>query len=182
MTKKSKQDYQKLKSSAYELIVIQEKTQKQVAEFLGISEKTVSDWANAGNWRDLRKSRQSAVSTANNNLKNIIALLSEQRLRVEQEISEAQADGDKESELKLRKEASIISDDISKINKSLRDNEKSNGITLGVYIDVMDDIFNNLRMFNLKIRCPKCGTEIDLYSETLEFQAMLIQRKTIELG
>jgi len=177
-----KKEYEKLKRAAYEYIVIQEYSQRETAEMLGISEKTLSDWARAGNWRELRKARQSAVSTANNNLKNIISLLSAERLNKENEIHEAQHAGDKELELKLRKEASIISDDISKINKSLKDNEKSNGITLGLYIDIMDNIFNNLRVSNLKIRCPKCRTEIDLYSETLEFQAALIQRKTIELG
>ncbi len=170
-----KKEYEKLKRSAYEYVVVQDYTQAEAAEMLGVSEKTLSDWARSGGWRDLRKARQSAVSTAN-------TLLSEQRLRIEQEIRDAQHAGDKETELKLRKEASVISDDISKINKSLKDNEKSNGITLGLYIDIMDNIFNNLRASDLKIRCPKCGTEIDLFSETLEFQAMLIQKKTIELG
>jgi transposase len=183
MTKRTtRKDLEKTKRSAYEYVVVQGYLQAETAKILGISEKTLSSWARAGGWRELRKARQSAVSTTNNNLKNIISLLSEERLRKENEIHDAQRTGDKELELKLRKEASIIGDDIGKINKSLKDNEKSNGITLGLYIDIMDDIFNNLRVSNLKIRCPKCGTEIDLFGETLEFQAMLIQRKTIELG
>jgi hypothetical protein len=161
---------------------VQDYTQTEAAGMLGVSEKTLSDWARAGGWRELRKARQSAVSTANHNLKNIISLLSEQRLRIEQEIHEVQVAGDKELELKLRKEANVISDDLSKINKTLRENDKSKGVTLGLFVDIMDDIFNNLRLSDLKIRCSKCGTETDLYSETLEFQSMLIQRKTIELG
>jgi transposase len=180
--KTNKKEYEKLKRAAYEYVVVQDYTQAEAAGMLSVSERTLSDWARAGGWRELRKVRQSAVSTANNNLKNIISLLSEERLRKENEIHEAQAAGDRETELKLRREANLISDDISKINKSLKDNEKSNGITLGLYIDIMDDIFNNLRVAGLKIRCPKCGTEIDLFDETLEFQAMLIQKKTIELG
>ena len=180
--KTSKKEYDKLKRAAYEYVVVQDYTQAETAEILGISEKTLSEWARTGSWRELRRARQSAVSTANNNLKNIISLLSEERLRKENEIHEAQRAGDKELELRLRKEASVMSDDISKINKSLKDNEKSNRVTLGLCIDIMDDIFNNLRVACLKIRCPGCGTEIDLFSETLEFQAMLIQRKTIELG
>ncbi len=180
--KPSKKEYEKIKRAAYEYVVVQDYTQEEAAEMLGVSPKTVSGWARTGGWRDLRKARQSAVSTANNNLKNIISLLSEERLRIEQEIHEAQRTEKKDLELKLRKEASVISDDISKINKSLKDNDKANGITLGLYIDIMDNIFNNMRAADLKIRCPKCGTEIDLFSETLEFQAMLIQKKTIELG
>jgi transposase len=166
-----KKEYEKLKRAAYEYVVIQDYTQGETAEVLGISEKTLSDWARTGGWRELRKARQSAVSTANNNLKNIISLLSEQRLKIEQEIHGAQSTGDKDLELELRKKANIISDDLCKLNKTLKDNDKSNGITLGIYIDIMDDIFNNLRIFNQ-----------ELYDQTLEFQSMLIQKKTIELG
>lgn len=183
MSKKlSKKDYGKIKNSAYELIVVREYTQKQAAELLSVSEKTVSEWATEGNWREMRKARQSAVSTANNNLKNIISLLAERRLRLEYEINEAQAEGDKEAELKLRKEASVVSDDISKTNKALENNDKNNRMTLGVFIDVADDIFNRLNTSGLKIKCPKCGTEINLYDETLEFQTALIRQKTVELG
>jgi transposase len=169
--KTSKKEYGKLKRAAYEYVVVQDYPQNQTAAILGVSEKTLSDWAREGRWRDLRKARQSAVSTANNNLKNIISLLSEQRLKIEQDIHEAQMAGDKDLELELRKKANIISDDLSKLNKTLKDNDKSNGITLGIYIDIMDDVFNNLRIFNQ-----------DLYDQTLEFQSMLIQKKTIELG
>jgi transposase len=169
--KQERKDIEKLKRAAYECVVIQDYTQEQAAKIVGVSTNTLSEWARKGNWKDLRKARQSAISTANNNLKNIISLLSEQRLKIEQKIHEAQACKDKEQELELRKQANIISDDLSKINKTLKENDKSNGITLGIYIDVMDDIFNNLRIFDL-----------GLYNETIEFQAMLIQKKTIELG
>jgi len=169
--KTNKKEYEKLRRAAYEYVVVQDYTQTETAEMLGVSEKTVSEWARAGGWRELRKARQSAVSTANNNLKCIISLLSEQRLTIEQEIHEAQFAGDKDRELELRYKASAISDDVSKLNKALKDNDKSNGITLGLYIDVMDDIFNNLHIF-----------DTELYEQTLEFQSMLIKKKTIELG
>jgi transposase len=172
MAKKTgKKEYEKLKRAAYEYIVVQDCTQGETAEMIGVSEKTVSEWARTGGWRELRRARQSAASTANSNLKSIISLLSEQRLRIEQEIHEAQSAGNKEEELELRKKANIISDDLVKINKTLKDNDRSNGITLGVYIDIMDDIFNNLRIFDR-----------ELYDRTLDFQSALIQKKTIELG
>jgi transposase len=169
--KPGKKEYEKIKHAAYEYVVMQDYTQSEAAEMLGVSEKTLSEWAKKGDWRALRKARQSAVSTANNNLKNIISLLSEQRLKIEQEIHEAQGEGNRELELELRRKANLISDDLSKLNKTLKDNDKSNGITLGIYIDIMDDIFNNLHVFNQ-----------ELYEQTLEFQSMLIQKKTIELG
>ncbi|MDR0872993.1 MAG: DUF1804 family protein [Prevotellaceae bacterium] len=169
--KANKKEYEKLRRSAYEYVVVQELSQSETAEMLGVSEQTLSDWARAGGWRELRKARQSAVSTANSNLRCIISLLSEQRLAVEQEIHEAQHAGDKDKELELRKKANSITDDLSKLNKALKDNDKSNGITLGLYIDVMDDVFNNMRTYS-----P------ELYEQTLEFQSYLVQKKTIELG
>lgn len=182
MAKKiSKNDRLKFKNSAYEYIVVQGETQKRTAELLDIPEQTVSTWAAAGKWRELRRSRQSAIETARQNLRNIISLLSEQRLRIKHDIQLAQSVSDRETELNLRRQASSISDDISKNNRALRDIEKENKITLGTIIDVMDDIFNNLRIANLKIVCPHCKMEIDLYGEMLEFQAMYIRQKTLEL-
>ena len=141
MEKKSrKRDCLKFRDAAYEYIVIHGESQKKTAEILNVSEQTVSSWATAGKWRELRKSRQSAGETAKQNLRNIISLLSEQRLQLEYDIQHAQADGEKETELNLRRQALGISDEISKSNKALQDIEKTGKITLGVIIDVISTL------------------------------------------
>jgi hypothetical protein len=171
MAKTTKKEYQKLQHSAYQYIVEQGMTQKETSALLKVSETTLSAWASKGGWRELRRARQSTVSNTAHNIKQIIAILSERKLTVEQQINDAIASGDKDAELELRREASRLSDDISKQNKALSDSDKTNRITLGMYIDVMDDIFSNLRAYNE-----------ELYLQTIDFQVFLNRKKTNELG
>ena len=90
---------------------------------------------------------------------------------IEREIEFAQLEQDGEKELELRKKAVALSDEISKQNKTLLNIDKENRITLGVYIDVMDDIFSAMRSMDEK-----------LYMKTIDFQTQLIRLKTQELG
>lgn len=167
----TKPDYSKLRQSAYELVVVQGYTQKEAAAMLGVSEVSMSGWATEDNWRTLRKGRQSTVSTSVDNIKQIIKLLSERRLVLEEMITDAFDTGEKELELDLRKQAGALSDEISKHNKTLLTIQKENRVTLGVYIDVMEDIFNNMRLENEA-----------LWEQTIEFQTYLIRKKTNDLG
>ncbi len=168
---RKKNDYNKLKRAAYQLIVVEGKTQRQAAEILGVSEQSMSDWAKDGDWRNMRKARQSAESTTIENIRQIIAIASSKRLQLEDEINEAVKTGDKEKELELRRKANSYSDEISKQNATLKNMDKVNGITLGVYIDVMDDIFNCLREH-----------DEDLFEKTIDFQTLHARRKINELG
>ena len=59
---KNKTDYQKLKHAAYEIVVVLGQTQKRAAEMVGVPEKTISEWATNGQWRELRIARQSTLS------------------------------------------------------------------------------------------------------------------------
>lgn len=167
----TKAEYAKLKHAAYQYIVEQGLSQRETSLLLGVSETTLSTWSRDGDWRELRRARQAAYSTTADNMKKIIGLLSERKLAVEQSINEAITSGDKEAELELRREASRLSDDISKQNKALSDSGKEHRITLGVYIDVMDDIFSSLREF-----------DEELYMQTIDFQVYLNRKKTNELG
>lgn len=169
----AKPDYTKLRRSAYELIVEKGKTQKEAAILLGVTEKSVSEWANEGEtcWRDMRKMRQSATSTARENIQRIISLLSEKRLNLEYQINDAIDNNDKDLELRLRKEANQISNDMSYQNKTLSELNEKKGITLGVHVDVFDDIFTALRAYNF-----------DLFEKTIDFQTVYLRRKSNELG
>ena len=167
----TKADYTKLRRAAYELIVEQGKTQKEAAAALGVTEATISSWAMEGDWRGLRKSRQSATSTARENIIRIISLLSEKRLELEAEISEAADTGDTKRELELRAEASSISLDMAYQNKALADLNKDTEVTLGIFVDVFDEIFSALRQ-----------QEPALFEKTIPFQTAYLRRKSNELG
>jgi hypothetical protein len=59
---------------------------------------------------------------------------------------------------------------MSKINKTLMTISAKN-YTLGVFIDVMDEIFNALRSY-----------DESLWAKTVDFQGILIRKKTIDIG
>ena len=165
-----KTDYTKIRHAAYEYIVEQGKSQKEVAALLGISEKSLSKWAQEGEWVNLRKARQSTATTSGENLRSLIGLLAERRLSVEYQINDAIATGNTDEVVSLRKEAGGLSAEIAFQNKALANLNKEN-IALGVYVDVFDDIFTALRAYD-----PK------LLDQTIEFQTIHLRRKSNELG
>ncbi len=165
-----RQEYDKLKRTAFEFVVVQGLDQKDVAKMLNISEQTISKWAIEGNWRELREVRQQCSSTDADNTKKLLQLMSKQRLELETLIHDAVKVGDNESETKYRKQASSLSDEMSKINKTLLSLDSKN-FSLGSYIDVMDEIFNHLRMY-----------DEELWVKTIDFQALHIRKMTNQLG
>lgn len=166
-----KQEYDKLKFSAYELVVILGYTQKRTAETLGVTEQTISAWAIEDDWKGQRLGRQQDYKTDVANVKQIIRLTSKRRLELEQEIADVQKTGDEEEEIKLRKQCSAIGDELSKLTKTLAGLEKDNKYTLGEFINIMDDIFTAFRMF-----------DEDLFVKTIPFQTYFVRKRTQELG
>ena len=174
--KRTKKELNDLRQKARELVITQGKTQKEAAEIVGVTEATISDWANnglEGSWNDLRKARQSSTTTARENIQRIIALFSQKRLDIETQINDAIVERDPEKELELRKQAKSISDEMSMQNKALVEINKEYraAINLGVYIDVQDEIFAALREYN-----P------DLWDKTIDFQMIHARKKANELS
>ncbi|MCT4644365.1 MAG: hypothetical protein N4A74_05200 [Carboxylicivirga sp.] len=166
----SKAVYEKLKRTAYEYVVVQGMSQKEVAVILDVTEATMSNWAKEAKWKEERENRQQCMSTDADNLKKLLRVMSQQRLELEESILDAQKIGDTKEEIRLRKEARALSDEMSKQNKTLLSLDKST-YTLGTYIDVMDEIFNALRVYNE-----------DLWAKTVDFQSTHVRKKTIEIG
>ncbi len=166
----SKAVYDKLKRTAYEYVVVQGMSQKETAALLDITEATLSKWAKEENWKDQRKDRQQCISTDADNLKKLLRVMSQQRLELEEQILDAQKTGDTKEEVRLRKEARALSDEMAKQNKTLLSLDKTN-YTLGVFIDVMDEVFNAMRQY-----------DEDLWQRTIDFQSVLVRRKTNELA
>lgn len=133
----------------------------------------MSEWSKEGGWRELRKTRQSAASTVRENIQRIISLLSDKRLNIEYQLNEAIDAGDTDLEIRLRKDAARISNDMAYQNKTLGElnKEKEKGITLGMYVDLFDEIFFALEAYN-----P------DLFEQTIEFQTLHLRRKSNELS
>lgn len=167
----SKQEYEKLQHSFYELVVIQGYTQKKAAEILNISEVTASKWAIEGDFKKLREGRQQDYRTDVDNIRQLIRLKAKRKLEIENEIHDAQTTGDSEEEERLRKESLGIADELSKLTKTLQGIEKDQKYSLGEFINVMDDIFTSMREYDL-----------DLFNKTIQFQGYIVRKKTNELG
>ncbi len=168
--KLSRNDYDKLKRTAYEYVVVQGLDQKEVARMLNLSEPTISKWSTESNWREQREARQQCSSTDADNTKKLLSLMAKQRLNLETLIQEAVIAGDNDEETRLRKQASALSDEMSKVNKALLSLDKKS-YTLGMFIDIMDEVFNSLRVY-----------DEELWEKTIDFQSQIIRRKTTEIG
>ena len=158
---------------AYEMYVNQNKTAKETARLVGVAEKTMSDWVNANNerWKKEREARNMAPSKRTGNIEQIISDLANKRIELGRQLTNAEADGDTEKATETRKEISKIDDAVSKWNKTLRDINKENKVSLAVYLEVMQSIFDALQSQNTK-----------LFMQTLEFQEQHIHDISLKLG
>jgi hypothetical protein len=138
---------------------MQFKEQKEIASLLNVSEKTITEWVSKYGWKAEREARINGSRNQINALKDVIGKLTQQRLDLFDKAKKAEQDGDKEESLSLSKQAASIADEISKYNKTLENLDERHRVSLGVYLDVMDDIFNALHK-----------QEPKLFAQLIEFQ------------
>ncbi len=146
------------------LYIEQGKTAKEIAELLGVTEKTVGEWVRKDNWKRERDARMASPANRITNIQNIIGDLSEQRLQFNRELQAAEKAGDTETVKELRANVSKIDDAVSKWNKTLETINKESKVSLTTYLYVMEDIFKHLNHYD-----PK------LFVNTLDFQEAHIQ-------
>jgi predicted transcriptional regulator len=157
--------------TAHILYVEQKKTAKEVAELVGVSEKTMSDWVTKHNWKAERDARSTSPTQRINNIEAIIGGLAQDRLDLQRKLETAEKNGNKDEVVQLRSDMSKLDDSVSKWNKTLRDINKESKVPLGVYLNVMESIFNSLQAFD-----PK------LHFQTIAFQEKHIHEMSIKLG
>jgi predicted transcriptional regulator len=147
------------------------KSQKEIAEDLGVTEKTVSDWVNRHGWKALRDAKLNNSTNRVENIKKVIAQLSESTLEVLENIKIAEAEGNKEEALKLKKESTRIAQEVGMYQKALEKMEKNFKVSLSTYLEVMEDIFKALQNFDK-----------EAYMKTLDFQKAHLQTIAQKLG
>lgn len=166
--------YRKLKKEARELFVNDGLTAVEISARIAVSQKTLSNWINADNgaWKRERDARINSSAKQGDNIREIISIMSEQKLTILREIQDAEIAGEKELLLTLRKNAATLDDAVAKWNKTLQEmNKNGNRITLSIFLEVMDTIFDQLRNW-----------DADIYNKTLDFQEMLVNEQTKILG
>lgn len=140
------------------------KSQKEIAELLEVTEKTVGDWVKKGNWKKLRDARINNTGTRAENIKKVIADLTESTLEIRNKIREAEAKGDKNEALELKKESTRLAQEVGMYQKALEKLEKDYKISLSTYLEIMESIFQSLNEFDQ-----------ELYLKTLVFQKFHLQ-------
>lgn len=147
-------------------------TAKDVASRVGVTEKTVGDWVEKGNWKAERDAKNASPSKRINNIKQIISDLSEERLMLDREIKKLENNkADQEEISKLRARISGIDDAVSKWNKTLENVEKEAKIQLSTYLQVMESIFQGMQKFDR-----------ELYLSTIDFQEFHVNEISIKLA
>lgn len=147
------------------------KNQKEIAEDLGLTEKTVGKWVAQGNWRQLRDAKLNSSFNRVENIRKVIEQLSEMTLAGLTKIKAAEALGRPEDVLDLKKENTRISQEVGMYQKALQQMQSESKIALGTYIEVMEDIFRELQNFDK-----------DAYLKTLDFQRAHLQTIAQKLG
>jgi transposase len=145
------------------LYVVHGKDAKEISKLINVSEVTLSKWVNENNaaWKKERNARISSPKVRTDNIEQIINDLSEQRITLNTQLKQAEANQDLEETTRLRESIARIDDAVAKWNKTLSSIDKDNQITLSTYIAVMEMIFDAMKEF-----------DESLYLQTLDFQEL----------
>lgn len=158
------------KMLAKKLFIEQNKSPDEIAVKLNVNRRTVDRWINDGNWKKIRDAKANGGKERIERTQLVVDSLTDERLSILKEVKECQEllDGgvndDERKELLsriafCRKQAASIDDAIAKWNKRIENLNKETKVTLSMYMEVMEDIFEALRHF-----------KEPLYMETLDFQ------------
>lgn len=169
----SKEYYRKLRKEAHDLYVKEGMMCKQIAERINVSERSVSNWINEndGLWKKERQSSAITSRKQGENLKEIINILADQKLELLRMIDDAITEGDSDKVLELRKQAAGLDNSVAQWGNQLKEVDKKNRITLAIYIDVMNRVFDAMKVYSA-----------DLYFQTLDFQENHLYEITKTLG
>lgn len=146
------------------LFVEQLKTAKEIAEIVGVQENTIGGWITKYGWRIERDTKVNSVKKQKEQINQVIAAIADRRIQIEKEIHDADPD-DLEIITALRSEAIQKADEASKWNKTLMNLDKSNATSFETYLQVMDDIFSDMR-----------DTYPKIYMSLLDFQENHIRK------
>jgi transposase len=167
-----KQDYDQKRSVAKHMFIDQNKTAKEIAGVLSISQKTVGEWCKKYNWKQEKEMREVAAPKRTENLQCILDDMATKRIALTADIAVAEAAKDTETVDKLRKEISGIDVSVAAWNKRLQQADKEGKVTNIQYIQVMDKFFEALAQYDYQ-----------LYLKTVPFQevhlAEVSTRKTL---
>lgn len=146
-------------------------TAVEAATQAGVSERTLSKWVTKYGWKAEREARVGSQSSRTENLKETISLASQERIALSGELKDALALGDIKQIADLRQQIARVDAGVANWNKTLSSLDKEYKITLSTYLEVMDQIFDALRVYNM-----------ELFLKTTDFQEQHIHSVSARLG
>lgn len=158
-------------AAARHYYVEQLKDAEEIAVLLNTPQRTIRSWIDKKNWKQERDARLNSQKERIENIKKVISNLTEQALRVQDMRNDAVLEQDKEQIASLDLQAVGIADQISKWNKALETLDKKGRIDLGVYLQVMDEVFGAMQSYDNK-----------LFLNTLDFQQHHIEHVSLKYG
>ncbi len=117
---------------AEDLYIKGKKTAKEIATLVGVTEKTVGDWAEKFKWKDRRNALLGSAQNGLLNINNLIDMYAENLVAMESNPDATQADKTK------------LVDALAKLNKAKDGFEKEYRIPYNTYINVMDLIMSDM--------------------------------------
>ena len=115
------------------LFIEQGKNRSEIAELLSVREKTVGDWAKAGNWEALRNERLLSSESVITTLKQLVSELASKRMAMERDPGCSAED------------KRGATDELSKASKALSEAKGEGEVTLGARLKVMSWVFEEMR-------------------------------------
>ncbi|WP_313214232.1 hypothetical protein [Soonwooa sp.] len=160
------------KKLAKESYIHHNKSDEEIAHKYKVSLRTAQRWIKEGNWKKLRDSKANGSEQRIERTQLVVDSMVEERLTILKAVAELQKQKEWDSPptrdaqasldaqiAQLRKQAASIDDAISKWNKRIENLNKEGKLTLSLYMEVMERIFEAMRLSNEP-----------LYMQTLDFQ------------
>lgn len=161
------------KKIAHDYYVFQHKNAKEIARIVAVSEKTVGKWINESNeaWKKERDAYLNGTNKREEDIQKVLSNLTERRIQLAGESQEAVNNGDTNLRDSLDKQAATISLEVSYWNKALQNIRKESKVSLEIYLEVMQQVFNALRAHDEK-----------LFNSTIDFQEQHIHSVSKTIG
>ena len=136
-------------------------TAKEIASRINVAEKTIGKWIDAGNWRELRLSKQTTSDVLVKKQNELLELLLDKRLKFEKK--ETKTDDDKA-------DYKNIIDEMSKVSAMIDRIQKDGRISLRTHIHCLEKFMGNIHQ-----KYP------DLFYKLIDHQTEYLQQLAEEL-
>ena len=117
---------------AEDLYIKGKRTAKDIAQLVGVSEKTVGDWVEKFKWKERRNALLGSAQNGLLNINNLIDAYAEKLVEMEND-----------PEAKQDQKTKLV-DAIAKLNKTKDGFEKEHRIPYNTYVNVMDSIMSDM--------------------------------------